>query len=514
MKSKIGKILTSSLLAVSMIASALPLSVSAATKSGNTNEATIDKNITDHSISCSNSNGWQVRTKNNKGEIEAVIPSVSALKKYVYKDSNNKDQVKNVVDDFITVKTSSALKTALKTKVSSGKLYRYINIAEDFELDSNINIPAYTILYINKHTIDCNNKRIVINGNNVLVTGDGTSDTTIKNSKILNGTVQINGKNNTAIRCVKLTNEDDHNINQRILYTGTCKNSVINNCELNNNSTSGSSTRITVGTSDCASTVTNLKIFDCSSNGSSPYLIRTNANSKLNGFQMSSNDTISKKVKIYNSNNIYISDTHSLPYEFEDTNNIYFPAAPKNASPYSTSDLTFTGCNNFRVDANKINGNLSIKGNSTDDKTNNFRIYNSNVTGTTTIAHCYNFTIYSTIFAKKVDVNDCYYFNTDRNGDDSGNNKSYTNVFKQGLYLTNCRNFILNHCNTLDSGSTLKITASNSYSYFTIENTKVKTLSISNMKQFTLESTCTRNGGKGGKPHKFTNCKYYKNYSH
>lgn len=507
MKNKIGKIITSSLLAVSMIASALPLSVSAATKSGNTNEATINSNITDHSINSSNSNGWQIRTKNNKGKIEAVIPSVSALKKYVYKDSNNKDQVKNAVDDVNTVENLSELKKALKTTAPSGK-YRYINIADNIKLDSNINIPTYTILYINGHTIDCNNKRIVIKGNNVLVTGDGTSDTTIENSMILNGTIQIDGKNNTAIKCVKLTNQDNHNINQRILYTGICNNSIINNCELNNNSTSDSSTRITVGASDCASTVTNLKIYECSSNGSSPYLIRTNTNSKLNGFQISSNGRINKKVTIYNSNNIYISDNHSLPYEFENTNNIYFTTTS------NTSNLSFVNCKSFLINANTINGNLNIKGNSSSDKINNYRIYNSNITGTTTIAHCYNFTIYSTIFAKKVDVNDCYYFNTGRTGDDSKNNKSYTNVFKQGLYLTNCRNFILNHCNTLASGSTLRITATNNYSYFTIENTKVKTLSISNMRQFTLESTCTRNGGKGGKPHKFTNCKYYKNYSH
>ncbi len=507
MKSKISKIIASSLLAVSMIASALPLSVSAATKSGNTNEATINSNITDHSINSSNSNGWQIRTKNDKGKIETVIPSVSALKKYVYKDSNNKDQVKNAVGDVITVKTLSALKTALKTTSPSGK-YRYINIVDNITLDSNINIPTYTILFINGHTIDCNNKRIVINGGNVLVTGDGTSDTTIEKSMILNGTIQIDGKNNTAIKCVKLTNQDNHNINQRILYTGTCNNSIINNCKLNNNSTSGSSTRVTVGASGCASTVTNLKISGCNSNGSSPYLIRTNTNSKLNGFQISSNGEISKKVTIYNSNNIYISDNHSLPYEFEDTNNIYFTTTS------NTSNLTFNNCNNCSINVNRINGNLNISGNSSSDKVNNYRIYNSNITGTTTIAHCYNFTIYSTIFAKKVVVNDCYYFNTGRTGDDSDNNKSYTNVFKQGLYLTDCRNFILNHCNTLDSDSTLKITTSNSYSYFTIKNTKVKTLSISNMKQFTLESTCTRNGGKGGKPHKFTNCKYYKNYSH
>lgn len=506
MNNKIGKILTSSLLAVSMIASALPLSVSAATKSGNTNEKNINDNITDHSINSSNSNGWQVRTKNNKGEIETVIPSVSALKKYVYKDSNNKDQVKNVVGDVITVKTLSALKTALKTTSPSG-IYRYINIADDIKLDSNINIPTYTILYINEHTIDCNNKRIVINGNNVLVTGNGNSDTTIKNSIILNGTIQNNGKNNTAIKCVKLTNQDNHNINQRILYTGTCNNSIISNCILNNSSSSSSSTRITVGTSDSSSKITNLKISDCSSGGSSPYLIRTGTDSKLDGFQISSNDTISKKVTLYNSNNIYISDNHSLPYEFKNTNNIYFTTTS------NTSNLSFVNCKNCLVNVNKIDGNLSIKGNSSSEKANNFRIFNSNVIGTTTITHCYNFTIYSTIFTKKVDINDCYYFNTGRTGDDSNANKSYTNIFKQDFYLTDCRNFILNHCNTLDSDSTLKITASNNYSYFTIINTKVKTLSINNMKQFTLESTCTRNGGKGGKPHKFTNCKYYKNYS-
>ena len=156
MKNKIGKIITSSLLAVSMIVSALPLSVSAATKSGNTNEATIDKNITDHSISYSNSNGWQIRTKNNKGEIEAVIPSVSVFKE------------KKVIRDPITVKTLSALKTALKTTIPSG-IYRYINIADDIKLNSNINIPTYTILYINKHTIDCNNNSFVITINSMFI---------------------------------------------------------------------------------------------------------------------------------------------------------------------------------------------------------------------------------------------------------------------------------------------------------------------------------------------------------
>ena len=184
MKSKIGKIITSSLLAVSMIASALPLSVSAVTKSGNTNEGDSEKPKEDsinamlNTVNYNKINGWQVNKE---------TPGVSTI-------VGDKEPT--------SVGNKAALDKELK-KGGKASNFKYININKNIDYESNdLTIPNYTILLVNKVTLS--NVKSITLGNHVLLTGLSTN---VTSSKItgLSGGISLNTC--TAINNLNITND-------------------------------------------------------------------------------------------------------------------------------------------------------------------------------------------------------------------------------------------------------------------------------------------------------------------
>lgn len=195
MKNKIGKIITSSLLAVSMIASALPLSVSAVTKSGNTNEDN-SKSPKENSINAmlnavvyDDINGWQI---NGKTPGASTIPHGKS----------------------ISVENKTSLDNELKKGGGEASNFKYININKGINYESgNLKIPDYTILLVNEVTLS--NVKSITLGNHVLLTGLSTN---VTSSKItgLSGGIKLNTctaiNNLNIMNNINITAENGNNI--------------------------------------------------------------------------------------------------------------------------------------------------------------------------------------------------------------------------------------------------------------------------------------------------------------
>lgn len=404
MKSKIGKIITSSLLAVSMIASALPLSVSAATKSGNTHEDDSEKpkensiNAMLNTVNYNKINGWQINRE---------TPGVNTI-------VGDKEP--------ISVGNKAALDDELE-KGGNASNFKYISINENINYGSgDLTIPNYTILLVNKVTLS--NVRSITLGNHVLLTGLSTN---VTSSKItgLSGGIKLN----------------------------TC--TAINNLNITNN---------------------------------------TNITAK-------------------NINNIFIggaSNANKLNYTFTSVTNVKFA---ENANIHK---FTSNESKNIRFDSVTIGGNVNITGaNNTEDC--GIRFLDTTISGKTTLETTRNFTILSCFFKKTVKISNCSVFLFSQSG--SQLNRSYANVFDQGLDIYNSRNFLLknsqikapsnrdrtpvNGC----AGLNIYNNTTNNYKYFTMNNVHVNTVYIYNMQNFTIKRNCLSNT-----TYKLSKCKYYKNY--
>lgn len=467
MKSKIGKILTSSLLAVSMIASALPLSVSAVTKSGNTNESDIESNVkTAHNISIANeANGWTVGGK------QASVKSLKEAK--VLKTDANGNYT-----NFNSVNNLSDLKKQL-SKAGTSTNYHYVSLNNDVSLDGNITIKDYTILLITeKKTLDLNKYNLNLNGNNILVTGKGSDSSVIKNGQIIVNKVDAQ---NIAIKSLKLTNDKTYETNQnvnKILFNKSCSNVSITDCALNNNSTLSSNSF--GGRILCNASVTDLYIVNCSAAGSSPYLLRTSSSGSINNLKITkdanSSAKLSKQITLRNSKNIKITNIDSLNYYFTKCNTITFS---NDDNKSIVNSITFDNCNNFRLRIVNVEGNLAI-------------------------SSCDHFSLMNVIVNGTANIKDSYYFETTR----AANNACLTNIFESGLGISDCRKFILNEAK-IPIGLTIKNTTSNDYKYFSIINSYINNVTISNMKGFTIDKTCKKTTAKN---YNLSNCSYYKNY--
>ena len=475
MKSKIGKILTSSLLAVSMIASALPLSVSAVTtgtKSGNINKDSIKSNVkTAHDISIANeANGWTV------GGEQASVESLKEAK--VLKTDTNGNYTNSD-----SVSKYSDLQKQL-SKAGTPNNYHYVLLNNDVSLENNITIKDYTILLITKdNTLDLNNHNLNLNGNNILVTGEGSDSSTIKNGQIIVNKVDAQ---NIAIKSLKLTNgkltngknyEINQNVN-KILFNESCSNVSIIGCALNNNSTDSSNSF--GGRILCNASVTDLYIVNCSAAGSSPYLLRTSSSGSINNLKITkdanSSAKLSKQITLRNSKNIKITNIDSLNYYFTKCNTITF-----SNDDYESivNNITFNKCNNFRLRIVNVEGNLAI-------------------------SSCDHFSLMNVIVNGTANIKDSYFFETAR----ATNDACLTNIFESGLGISDCRNFILDEAK-IPIGLTIKNTTSNEYKYFSIIDSYINNVTISNMKGFTIYKTCKKTTAKN---YNLSNCSYYKNY--
>ena len=354
--------------------------------------------------------------------------------------------------------------------------YHYVildsNNLSNAKITSNISIGSYTAFLVKSGiTLDLNKNDINLEGDNILVSGEGSNSSLIKNGQIK---VNKDGTINIAIKRLKLGGATYNKNTNKIVLNTSCSNISITDCALNNNSTDSSNSF--GGRILCNATVKDLYVVNCSADGESPYLIRTSANGSISNLKISrSSDNASKlcgKVSLSNnSNNIKITNQDNLNYSFKNCNTISFTSS-------SINNIAFNGCKTFRLHSTNINGDC-------------------------TITSCNVFSLLDVPIKGKAEFTNSYYFEFNKAGD-----SCLKNVLYKGLTLTNCRNFILNETK-IPVGLTVENDTTNTYCFFSIKNSYVNNVYINHMQHFTIYQTCKKSTPKN---YSLSNCKYYKNY--